>query len=135
MCENLLYGTHSYWTSRYLYVPGHGSGKTSGPAMTAHWVRLLHLREKIENDIYIWRQIEQGYLFSTFNIHLTLGIWTVCTHSICTIKVKWALKYHFHQMIEKRHFYSTISMKLKDSKYGLPKEPRNTCCCSNVNHM
>lgn len=41
----LLYGTHSYWTSKYLYVPGQGSGKTSGPATTAHWVRLLHLRE------------------------------------------------------------------------------------------
>lgn len=40
----LLYGTHSYWTSRYLYVPGQGSGNTSGPATTAHWVRLLHLQ-------------------------------------------------------------------------------------------
>ncbi len=43
---HLLYGTHSYWTSKYLYVPGQGSGKTSGPATTAHWVRLLHLHEK-----------------------------------------------------------------------------------------
>lgn len=41
----ILYGTHSYWTSRYLYVPGQGSGKTSGPATTPHWVRLLHLTE------------------------------------------------------------------------------------------
>lgn len=47
-------------------------------------------------------------------------------------KNEWSLKYHFHQMKEKRYFYSTISMKLKDSKCRLPKEPRNACCCSNV---
>lgn len=40
----ILYGTHSYWTSRYLYVPGQGSGNASGPATTAHCVRLLHLK-------------------------------------------------------------------------------------------
>lgn len=40
----VLYGTHSYCTSRYLYVPGQGSGNASGPATTAHCVRLLHLK-------------------------------------------------------------------------------------------
>jgi len=36
---------------------------------------------------------------------------------------------------KKRYFYSTISMKLKDSKCGLPRKPRNTCCSLNAIYM
>ena len=32
-------------------MPGHGSGNTSEPVTTTHWVRLLHLEHKIDHRV------------------------------------------------------------------------------------